>query len=180
MAVSKPNHMDRTPEFVDLWTRHARRVYAYIRTMVPNRADADDLLQETSLVLWEKFSQFASGTDFHAWACRTAYLNISNFRRRKQASMLLLDDELLEMLHHEHLASGTSIEQELNALADCYAKLSAIDQDLIGRRYEEGATVRKVATEVGRPVEGLYKAMRRIHEALFRCIQDRLGKEDRK
>ncbi len=44
-------------EFVSLWTVHARRVYAYIFSLVPNATDADDLLQETSLVLLTKFDE---------------------------------------------------------------------------------------------------------------------------
>jgi RNA polymerase sigma-70 factor (ECF subfamily) len=170
--------VDRPAEFVRLWTLNARRVYAYIRTTVPNRSDADDLFQETSLVLWDKFDQFSPGTNFYAWACRVAYLNVCNQRRRKEPGTLAFDDALLELLHGDQLAAGDAVEQELNALADCYAKLRPVDQDLLRRRYVEGATIQRVAIEVGRPVEGLYKAMRRIHETLFICIQRRLEEEE--
>ena len=56
-----------------LMTRHQRQIFSYIYTLVPNRPDAEDLLQETSLVICEKFREFEVGTDFVAWACQIAY-----------------------------------------------------------------------------------------------------------
>src|SRR5262249_38382853 len=41
--------------FLRLFLQHERRLYAYILTLLPNRADADDVLQEVSLVMWEEF-----------------------------------------------------------------------------------------------------------------------------
>ena len=47
--------MDSDPqiEFVRLLLRHERRIYAFIRSLLPNRDDAEDVLQETSIVLWK-------------------------------------------------------------------------------------------------------------------------------
>ena len=68
---------DRHAQFLRLYTRHQHRILAYIYTLVPNRADAEDLLQDTAVLLWEKFAQFELGTDFIAWACRVAFLKIA-------------------------------------------------------------------------------------------------------
>ena len=43
--------------FLPLFLKNERRLYAYILTLLPRRADADDVLQETSLVLWDKFDE---------------------------------------------------------------------------------------------------------------------------
>ena len=55
---------DRTKELVLLITQHQRRIFSYIYTLVPDRYAADDILQETSLVICEKFGDFRVGTDF--------------------------------------------------------------------------------------------------------------------
>ena len=60
-------------QLVALLTQHQRRIFAYIYTLVPNRTDAEDILQETSLIICEKFHDFKPGTDFVAWACQIAY-----------------------------------------------------------------------------------------------------------
>ena len=48
-------------QLMRLMTQHRRRIFSYIYTLVPYRADAEDLLQETSLVICEKFGQFQIG-----------------------------------------------------------------------------------------------------------------------
>src|SRR5256885_12120337 len=63
-----------------LMTRHQRQMFSYIYVLVPNRSDAEDLLQETSLVICEKFHEFREGTDFVAWACQIAYWRGGGFR----------------------------------------------------------------------------------------------------
>ena len=71
-----------------------------------------------------------------------------------------------------------SIREELDvaqsALLDCVNELPPGDRDLLHRRYEAGATIKSVAAAVGRSAEGLYKAMRRIHDTLHDCVQRRL------
>ena len=44
--------------------RHQNRIFAYILTLVPHGADAEDIMQETASVAWEKFGTFKEGTDF--------------------------------------------------------------------------------------------------------------------
>ncbi len=51
-------------------------MYGYVLTLVPHRADADDVLQEVSFVLWEKFDPDEPPADFAAWGCRIAYFKI--------------------------------------------------------------------------------------------------------
>ena len=51
-------------QLVTLLTRHQRQIFSYIYVLVPNRTDAEDLLQETSLVICEKFADFTLGTDY--------------------------------------------------------------------------------------------------------------------
>ena len=62
----------RTDAFLELYAAAQRRVYAYIRTQVLSSADADDVMQDATTVLWRKFDQYQPGTDFVRWACRVA------------------------------------------------------------------------------------------------------------
>ena len=61
---------DRHAEFLRAFTAHEPAVRAFARRLVPRRADADDVMQEVAVVLWEKFSEFRQGGDFKAWARR--------------------------------------------------------------------------------------------------------------
>src|SRR4051812_7028780 len=77
-----------------LMTRHQRQVFSYIYVLVPNRSDAEDLLQETSLVICEKFHEFRDGTDFVAWACQIAYWRVRYSREKYARSKVLFDQDI--------------------------------------------------------------------------------------
>src|SRR6266513_3186726 len=81
-----------------LMTRHQRQIFSYIYVLVPNRTDAEDLLQETSLLICEKFHEFREGTDFVAWACQIAYWRIRYSRQNFARSKVLFDQEVVDVL----------------------------------------------------------------------------------
>ena len=174
------NDSGKTEQFIDLYTRHQRRVYLYILTLIPNRADAEDILQETNLVLWQKFDEFRSGTNFFSWACRIAHYEVLKLRRSKSRGMRFFTDEFLEDIAVEITADADMLETQYQALADCLEKLSDKDRDLIQRRYLPESSVNSVAGQVGRSVDAVYKALNRIREALFECVDRTLSAEDRR
>ena len=99
-----------TKAFVALLTRYSRRIYSFIRTLVPNQADAEDLLQEVSTTLWEKFGTFRKGSDFRAWAFQIAHYKVLNFRQRRAHLPQLFADDLVERLGHERLLLDDALE----------------------------------------------------------------------
>src|SRR5215204_4341655 len=82
--------------FLRLFLQNQRRIYAYILTLLPNRADADDVLQEASLVLWDKFDDRCPPDDFTAWACRIAYYKVLDFCKKHQRNRVLFSQEMVE------------------------------------------------------------------------------------
>ena len=63
---------DRDRRFTEQLQRHHRRLYGYVFTLLRNHQDAQDVFQQTSLVLWEKFDEFQPDTNFLTWACTVA------------------------------------------------------------------------------------------------------------
>src|SRR5260221_14261610 len=97
-----------------LMTQHQRRIFGYIYTLVPDRHDAEDLLQETSVVVCEKFREFTQGTDFVAWACQIAWWRVRAARQKFARSEGVFDDSVLEAVAHTatELAPATSVRPE--------------------------------------------------------------------
>src|SRR5947208_4499624 len=77
-----PGPADKKKLFLRQFLRNERRVYAYILTLLPNRADADDALQEASLAMWDKFDTRDPPADFLAWARRVAYYKVLDVYKR--------------------------------------------------------------------------------------------------
>ena len=152
--------------------QNERRLYAYILTLLPHRADADDVLQEASLVMWDKFDERQPPDDFTAWGCRIAYFKVLDFYKKTKRARARLSQLLLSRIAEtaiEH-ASTLRLDERREALAACLAKLAERDRDLLARRMAPGATTQSAADAVGRSAAAVYKALAKIRRALFECV----------
>ena len=161
-----------------LITQHQRQIFGYIHALVPNRADAEDILQETSLVICEKFDDFREGTDFVAWACQIAWWNVRRARQKYARSKVVFDDDVVEAISHTAVNMIPKLDGRHDALAHCLAKLHPRDRDLLLTRYEPGAGgVEAAAQRSGRSMEAAYKALARLRKLLHDCVSQRLSTE---
>jgi RNA polymerase sigma-70 factor, ECF subfamily len=164
-------------DFVRLLMANERRIYAFILTLLPNVADADDVLQETSIVLWRKFPEYQPGSDFTSWAFRIAQNMVRNSRAKRQRCRVKFDEELLAAVADDADNMRDELDLGRSVLVECVDELPPGDRELLNLRYESGATIKSVAAAVGRSAEGMYKAMRRIHDVLHDCVYRRLKSE---
>lgn len=167
----------RVEEFVQILTREQRRIFYYIFSLLPNRPDAEEVLQNTNVVLWRKADTYQHGTSFYRWACGVAHLEVLKWRERcardsKTFSPEFIDDLGIELVRQEEL-----IERRRLALGECLRKLCDRDRDLILRRYEEGATTQSVANQLKRPIKSIYAALSRIRDRLLVCINRSIAQD---
>jgi RNA polymerase sigma-70 factor (ECF subfamily) len=154
------------------------RLYAYIRALVPNWSDAEEVLQETGVVLWKKFDEFEPGTEFARWATRVARLQVLCFYKRSRRNALLFSQSFVETMADEAVVLAQEPSPYYEALEGCLAKLSESDRELIRRRYGSSArTARQVAREQGRPETTVYNALARIRRNLLHCVQRALAQQ---
>ena len=83
-AQTGSDEVRRGEEFMALYSGHQRRLYLYVMTLLPASVDAEDVLQETNLVLWRKFDQYLPGTNFFAWACQITRYEVLKYRERQR------------------------------------------------------------------------------------------------
>lgn len=164
-------------EFIALYTRHARRIYAFIRAVISHQADAEDTFQDVSVVLWEKFAQFQRGTNFGAWATQVARYTILNFQQSKRRSAASFAEDFVDSIADEITQMDDLLEAQHRALADCYHRLSETERNLLDKRYGSGATVKDLSVQVGRPLRTVYRVIDLIHSRLLTCIERALQKE---
>src|SRR5215472_639653 len=85
---------DTKAEFAARLRQHQTQLFGYIYSPVRDLDDADDLFQQTSLVLWDKFDQFDPSRSFAGWACGVARYEVLNFLRARSRDRLYFSDEL--------------------------------------------------------------------------------------
>ena len=167
----------KAQRFLRLFLQNQRRIYAYVLTLLPRRADADDVFQEASLVLWDKFDEAAPPDNFVAWGCRIAYFKVLDFCKKHQRGRVMFSQAMLERVAETAVEHGETLQldERREALVGCLAKLGTRDRDLLGVRFADGATVQSTADQVGRSPDAVYKALARIRRALFDCVTHALS-----
>lgn len=165
------------PEFVQLFTRSQRQIYLYILSQVPSPVEAEEILQETNLVIWRKVDRFEPGTNFLAWAYQIANLEVLKFRERRHREKLRFSEEFIERIAEEAQGSPEHFEARRQALMTCIARLRDADRQLIEERYSLGENGLSVARKLGRPANSVYQSLGRIRRALMECISRRLALE---
>jgi len=158
-----------------LYLQNQRRIYGLILALVPNGPDADDILQETCSVLWQKFDEFDPGTNVAAWSLRIAPYLVMAYYTAKRRQKARLSDETLDAVV-ERMASRSEREDARSvALDGCLGNLPEEDRRLIELRYRSGASVDEVARHSGKTLVGAYKALHRAHERLIQCMRGKLA-----
>jgi RNA polymerase sigma-70 factor (ECF subfamily) len=166
---------DKARRFIGQLMANQQRIYAFILTLVPNWADADDLMQQTAQVMWCRFEESEPVRNFVSWGMRIAQNNIMNYYAKKRRERVLFDDDLLKNMMQETEVVCTNADVRIEALRRCLRKLREKDRKLIRTLYEQGLTIKQLATQVERPVQGLYKAIARIHNSLLQCVRRSLA-----
>src|SRR4029078_11610099 len=131
--AGEPSDLDRE-EFARLFSRNARRIYGFIMTLVFNHHDAEEVFQNTNVILWNKFAEFEPGSNFFAWASRIAYFEVLSLMKQKRRSHTV-SDEALELLANEAMGLSHQSSERFDALEECLAKLTAADRELLQERY---------------------------------------------
>ncbi|MFC1652225.1 sigma-70 family RNA polymerase sigma factor [Planctomycetota bacterium] len=165
---------NNTEKFLRLLTPNQGKIYLYILSHWLNRADADDIMQETIAVLWRKFDEFDPDTNFLTWALTVAKYQVMAFSK-KTRSRLHLNQSLHEMLEKKALFYARTMDHHLEALEGCVMKLSAHEKRLLEIRYREDHSVRDIAKQMGKSMRVLYKNLACIHEKLLRCVKRTLA-----
>jgi RNA polymerase sigma-70 factor len=166
----------RHDEFLKLFSQHSRRIFEFISTLVFRRADADEVFQNTCVVLWKKFDSYDSQGSFYAWACKIAYLEMM-YLRRKNKRLQTFSEEVLELLAENMLDRSAELNSHQSALEDCLQKLSLTDRKLIEQRYYLQKRPKEIAADRIKSVDSIYRALTRIHISLRQCVGRSLVRE---
>lgn len=180
MSATPNGESERSEQLRQLITLHQRQIFSYIFSIVPRRIEAEDLLQETNLVICQKYGEFNEGTNFLAWACRIAYWRIRNSQQKYARAKVIFDQDIYEAVSATAKSKGPEVDARHEALTRCLQKLSPRDRELIVTRYEDRLGVAEAAKRSGRSLYAAYKALSRIRKTLFDCVNREVERDRRR
>ncbi len=169
----------RQVEAARMLMQHRSALYSYIFACVRNHADAEDVLQTTTVAVMEAAEQLRDADGFLPWAREIARRRVLAHRRgtaREQPS----DPDLVLALADaaERLDEREPIGPRQLALRDCLDRLPPNSKLLITSRYDpESGDAAELAEKFGHSVQSVYARIKRIKLALRKCVERRIARD---
>jgi RNA polymerase sigma-70 factor, ECF subfamily len=164
--------------FAQLYDRFSRPLFATALRILHNSAEAEDIVQDVFLALWEKAAAFESGRgSAFAWAVTlTRNRAIDRVRMRKRRSELLAETTAEDAGTQPSgagpdSADGLVLKEQAGVVRAAVAALPADQQRAVELAFFSGLTQLEIAEKLHEPL-GTVKA--RIRRGLLR-LRDTLG-----
>lgn len=168
---------DLHEEFVALYVEHQVAIRSFVRTLLPDPVDAEDVMQTASLTMWRRFEQFQPGTSFRNWAFQVAKFIAMKHVARKARDRHRFSEATIKMLAEHVEQQDERLAGQRRALEQCVEQLGGDDRQMLAVCYSTGVTLKEFAAQLGRTPNALYKQLGRIRAALVECVQRRLQAE---
>lgn len=164
-------------DFVVFYTRYERRLYRYVAALLSRPEDAEDVLQNTARVLWQKFAEYRPDEPFLPWACRIARFEVLNHCQRERTRRKHFQPAVIELLADARIEHDELLEAQSRWLDKCMGGLSETDRLVVERRYASEGTLNELAVAIQRTPNALYKSLQRIRRLLLECVDKGLRSE---
>ncbi len=163
--------------FARLLIKHERQMRTLVRSMIPGCREVDEIIQDASVAMWQKFSEYDLSRPFGPWALTFTRFQAMAFLERRKRTMARLSDETIEEIAEKSTQYALKWEgresDHLVALDECLSLLSPKETRLLSQRYGEGRTVGEIAEsgEFRASREALYKTFARLVRRLMDCVR---------
>ena len=173
MSESRPH--GEHAEFLRLYSENEVALRAYVRSMLPSRQEASEVMQEVIVTLWQKFE---SASEFRPWAYAVARSKVLMHLRRRSRDRHVFDGDLVEKLAERQTHSVQRHAMQRDALDSCLQKLPTDTRELVLKAYARETSIQSLAESRGETPMSLYKKLHRIRQMLLECVRSTLAREE--
>lgn len=161
--------------FEILIQEHSRMLTTYLRSLLRNEAEVDDLYQETMLVAWRRLDTCDLSRPFGPWLRGiAARLAMAHYRKSKQLP-IVMDEQLLAYIDRgfESLDArdGRFWNDRTIAFHECIEALPVRLRDVIQTRYLDEQPVERAASRLQITFEACKKRVQRSRALLAECMK---------
>lgn len=156
-------------------------ILSYVRALVRNTHDADELFQEIGVRILE-LDQLPCDEDKFPAYCRGIAKNvILHYWRSQRRSKLVPNSELVDLFdlaYTEAEARDDLSGLRTSALGECLELLPEEKRQVLGLRFADGLRSDQIAAATDRTTEAVRKELSRLYAQLQQCIKKRLAWEE--
>lgn len=179
-ATLRPGPLDQNGALRLLLANRAM-LLGYINVITGDPTLTEDVFQEVSIVVMEKFPQVQDLEGFRPWARTIARFQSLKAVNKRRANPVILAGEVIDRLDQawEEHDRDDPRASSVAALERCIAKLTPRAQELVQLRYHEDLSGQHIADRLRKPLNTIYVAISRIHRTLAECVRGELARTGR-
>ena len=174
-----PADREQHDQFLRLFMEHDEALRLFVRSLLFNREEAREVMQEVAIVLWRKFDDSLDSLSFRRWAFGVARMEVLSFRRDRARDRHTFREDIAELLERTVQEESEALERQRSFLQSCVGKLPVDQRKLVEVAYEPGVKMNELAREFGWTSMALYKRLHRIRLQLMDCVRRELALEER-
>lgn len=162
-------------EFLRKYTAVQQSIFAYIRSAGIRLEDAEDLLQEAAVALWESYESYDPRRPFIGWALGvTRNLIYRQYRYDRIRQKVVVDSELCARIS-DHVSAALdahedALAEEKKQMEGCIKALPERSRALIRMRYHDRLDLKSIGTQIGQSYAGTHMLLSRIRARLLDCV----------
>lgn len=152
-------------EFTQLVRRYKSLIYSVCLMFADERTDADDLVQDSLVNLWNGYDSFRGESEIKTWVYRVTLNTCISFDRKRRRAKFVA----IEMVDPEILGTTNSVTEDANQwklLHDRIAKLGPFDRAIV-LLWLEDMSYEEIAAIVGISVKNVSVKLVRIKQKLM-------------
>ncbi len=167
-----------SPDFLHFFRRAETDLRAFIGSVIRDPHAREDIFQEVSRTLWQKFDDYDLDRSFGAWARGIAARKILEARRRSARFPLLFPPETVELIAQAFDETDEPAANREAALKLCVDALPPRSRKILTSRYDDRQPCESIARDLGVNLKAIHQTLSRLRRALHECITRRLERED--
>ena len=130
-----PDNQDKSTlteaDFMRLLLQHENALRAFARSLLPDWDAVDDVLQDASVIMWQKLSQLEDEEGFLPWGKVIVRFHCYRYLEQKKRKGTVFSDELIAILADEaEVISEAEHSKRRQALESCLGKFSSPEREV--------------------------------------------------
>lgn len=174
--MSQPLDQSENEQFLRAYAEHEPALHTFVRSLLPSRQEASEVMQEVLVTLWQNFR---SAESFRPWAFGVARNVVRMHLRRNCRDRHVFDEKLVNRLADLALQQDAQHLAEREALDGCLQKLPSSQRELLLSAYTKGTRKDELAVQRGQTPMAFYKLLHRTRQTLLECVERTLAREER-
>lgn len=164
------------PHFNELYRRYFQRIYNYCYARVRNRADTEEIVQETFTAVFRSIGAFRGESALLTWIFGIARNTLNNHLRRVRAEGDRLGVLEADDVHPAHSLSVATPEEQLalrryiKVIQERLSGVAAWQLDVFRLRHEQNLPIREIARRTSRSDDAIRSSLYRVKRMLLEAV----------